>query len=161
MIPLIILAVLAGVPVLLAMIFRVNAIYLFLSLVAGDVLVKFLSDDVSLAVAMINRSPHVPMISQLSLLLLPILLTIFFMRRSIPAAKFVVYLLPLILTGLSVPVFALPLLTSGTQGAIFATPIGNALQNVQDLIVCTAAIMTLMLVWFSNRQHHGKHGKHH
>lgn len=161
MMPLIILAVLAGLPILLSIIFRVNAIYLFLSLLAGDILVKFLSDDVALALAMISRSTQVPMITQLTLLLLPVVMTIFFLRKSIPASKFVIHLLPLILTGLSIAVLALPLMTSGTQGAIFATPAGNLLRLTQDLIISVTAIMTLLLVWISNRQPHGKHGRHH
>lgn len=156
--PLILLAVLAVVPVFLALVFRVSAIYLFLSLAVGDLLVKYLSDDVSLTIDMVSRSSQVPMITALCLLFLPVVLTLSLLRKSLPTSKLMLHIVPLALTGLTAAVFALPLLDSNTQAEIFALPAGNILRQAQDLIVGVAGVSVLTLIWIS-RPHHGK-GKH-
>lgn len=147
MIPLILIGLIAGLPVVMTLLLRVNTVFLFLSMLVGDVLVKYLSDDVILALSGFMKSARLPMIAQLCLLFLPVVLTVLILRKSLPKSKVLIHILPLVFVGLSLAVLTLPLLTSGTQAAIFNTSAGRVLRNAQDLIVSVAGILVLMLAW--------------
>lgn len=161
MTPIILFAVLAGLPVLNALLMRVSAVFLFASIAVGNFLVLYLSDDVVLAVNAFTKGKNIPMIVQLSLLLAPIILTLYFLRKSMPKSKFLLHVVPIIGCGLSVAVLAVPLLPSEVQGQVFGIPSGDVFKNSQDLIVSVTAIMVLMLTWQSYRPHEGKRGKKH
>ena len=161
MTPIILLAVIAGVPVLYALLFRISAVFLFLSVVIGDLLVKYLSDDVSLALATMIRGPKVPMITQLVLLLLPVIMTMVWLRKSMPKLKLLLHIPALILSGLTLAVFTLSLLETSVQTEITSTPIGHAFNSSQDIIIGVASVSVLILAFISYRHREGKHGKHH
>lgn len=149
MIPLILLGLIAGVPVVLALLLRVSAVFLFLSILVGDVIVKYLSDDVILVLSGFVKGERLPMVTQLCLLFLPPVLVCIGLRKSLPRSKMLLHVLPLTFTGLGLAVLALPLLTSGTQAAIFGTSVGRLLRNSQDLIMSGAGVLVLMLAWHS------------
>ncbi len=159
MIPLILLSLIIGLPILISLLFRVSAVFLFLSMLVGDVLVKYLSDDVIMVVSGFIKSNRVPVIAQLLLLFLPVVMTLVVLRKSLPKSKLLVHVLPLIFVGLSLGVLALPLLTSGVQSTLFGTPAGRVFRNAQDLIMSGAGLMILMLAWQSYK--HKPDKKHH
>ncbi|MBA3758467.1 hypothetical protein H0X10_02450 [Candidatus Saccharibacteria bacterium] len=159
MTPIILFAVLAGLPILNALFMRVSAVFLFASIAIGNFLVIYLSDDVTLALNAFTKGQYVPMITQLTLLLSPVVLTLFFLRKSLPKSKVFLHILPLVGCGLSVAVLALPLLPSAVQSQIFGLPSADVFQNSQDLIVSVTAIMVLALMWQTYRPVEGKHGK--
>lgn len=159
MIPLIIIGALAFVPVLLALIFRVNAVFLFVSACIGYFLQFALSDDVDLALAVIIRGSNAVIVAQLTLFLVPILLTLFFLKKS--AGRIQLFqLAPLVMTGLFIAVLALPLLPPVTQQAIYDSAYGGNIKGAQDLVIAAASVSNLLLVWSMFK--HGKaHGRHH
>lgn len=159
--PIVLFAVLAGLPVLNALIMRVSAVFLFAGISAGNMLVLYLSDDVTLAINAFFKGKNIPMIVQLTLLLTPIVLTLFFLRKTTTRSKLFLHIVPLIGCGLSVAVLALPLLPSDVQGQIFGMPSGDVFKNSQDLIISLTAILVLMLMWHTYKPHEGKHGKKH
>ena len=117
MIPLIVLALVVGMPVLLALVFRVNAIFVFLSICAGYFLQFALSDDVDLAFATVVRGSDSIVVARLVLLVLPLLLTLLLVRKS-QGKSLIFQFVPLIFSGLFLAIIALPLLPAGTAGAI-------------------------------------------
>jgi hypothetical protein len=159
--PIVLFVVLAGLPVLNAIIFRVSAVFLFTSIAIGNFLVLYLSDDVILALNAFSKDRNIPMIVRLVLLLTPIVLTLFVLRKSLAKSKFIWHLIPLIGCGLSVAVLTLPLLPSDVQGQIFGMPSGDVFKNSQDLIISITAVMVLMLMWRGYNHTSGKHGKKH
>lgn len=162
MTPLIIVAAMAGVPFLLALILRVNAIYLFLSLMVGDIFVRYLSDDVALAVAAFVRNFNADYAVNLALLAAPFLLTLFILRKSVPKSKVLLNFVPLLLVSAVFVTLALPLLPGALQNDIIQTPAGDILKNSQDLTMSISAVVILVLVWMNARsKDHAKHGKHH
>lgn len=161
MIPIVLFAVIAGLPVLNALILRVSAIFLFASIAIGNLLVLYLSDDVVLALNAFSKDKNIPMTVQLILLLLPMVLTLFFLRKSMPRTKILLHVLPLIGCGLSVAVLVLPILPSELQGQIFGMPSGDIFKNSQDLIVSVTAVMVLMLMWHTYKPRDDKHHKKH
>jgi hypothetical protein len=161
MMPLILFAVLAGLPILNAIILRVSAVFLFASVAIGNLLVLYLSDDVVLALNAFSKDKNIPMIVQLVLLLLPVILTLFFLRKSTTRGKFFLHLIPIIGCGLSIAVLALPMLPNEVQGQIFGYPSGDVFKNSQDLIISITGILVLLLMWRTYKHHEGKHGKKH
>jgi hypothetical protein len=161
MTPIILLAVIAGVPVLYALLFRVNAIFLFLSVVTGDLLVRYLSDDVSLALATMVRNDKTTLITQFMLLLLPVAAALLWLRKTTPATKLLLHIPALLLTGLSLAVFTLPILDNGIKTQIVSDPIGHALNSGQDIIIGVSSISVLILAFISYKHREGKHGKRH
>ena len=160
MTPLILVAAMAGLPFLLALLLRVSAVYLFLSLLIGDVLVRYLSDDVTLAISTFSHNFHSDFAVQLGLLATPVVLTLLFLRRSLPGSKLLLHIVPLAATAAAFVVLVLPLLPGGVQHNIVVTPWGNVLKNAQDLILSVTGILVLLLAWLTGRHKNG-HGKHH
>lgn len=152
-------AVLAGLPVLNAILLRVSAIFLFASIAIGNLLVTYLGDDAILAVNAFSKDKNVPMIVQLTLLLLPVFLTLIVLRKSLAKSKFLLHLLPLIGCGLSLAVLAVPLLPADVQSQLFGFPSGDIFRNSQDLIVSITAVMILLLMWRGYRHDSAGHGK--
>ncbi len=158
MIPLIVIGAVALAPILLALIFRTHALYLFASICTGFFLQFALSDDVDLALATIIRGSNSMVIARLVLLGLPIVLTLFILRKT--AGKSLLFqLMPLIFSGLFLAAITLPLLPSGTEQAIYDSAYGGNIRGAQDLVIAAAVVSNLVLMW-TLFKHHGK-GKHH
>lgn len=162
MVPIVVFAVIAGLPVLNALILRVSAIFLFTSIAVGNFLVLYLSDDVTLALNAFSKDKNIPMIVHLVLLLTPVVLSLFFLRKTITSSKIILHLIPLIGCGLSIAVLTLPILPNEVQGQIFGLPSGDVFKNSQDLIVSITAVLVLLLMWRTYGQHaDGNHAKKH
>lgn len=161
MVPIVLFAVIAGLPILNALLMRVSAVFLFTSIAVGNFLVLYLSDDVVLAINAFSKNKNVPMIVQLVLLLSPVALTLIFLRKTTTRGKFLLHLIPLIGCGLSIAVLTLPILPTDLQAQIFGHPSGDVFKNSQDLIVGITAILVMLLMWREYRPHEGKHSKKH
>lgn len=163
--PIILLAAIAGVPILLGLLFRVSAIFMFVAAAAGSVLVTYMADDAGLALGMWVRNADSNMFAQFGLLLLPVVLTLLFMRKTMPKSKLLLHLPVLIAIGGMLAVLALPLMDSNAQAKIFTEQYGEKLQETQDVIVGVAAAGTLLLMWLTERhkadkKEKKKHKKH-
>lgn len=159
MLPLFIIGAVALAPILLALIFRTHATYLFISMCVGYFLQFALSDDVDLALATIIRGSNSMVIARFVLLALPIALTLFILRKT--AGKSVLFqFIPLIFTGLFLAAITLPLMPTGTEQAIYESPYGANIRGAQDLVITAAVISNLLLMW-SLFKHHGRKAKHH
>lgn len=158
MIPLIVIGAIALVPVLLALIFRVNALFLFTSIGIGYFLQFALSDDVDLALATIIRGSNSMIIARFALLALPIILTLILLRKT-AGKSLLLQLSPLLLSGCLLAVITLPLLPPGMEQAIYDSPYGGNIKGAQDLILAAAAVSNLLLMWalFKHGQEKGKH----
>lgn len=161
MTPLILLAAMVGLPFLLTLVARVSAVYLLLSLLVGDILVRYLGDDVVLVASTFMRNFHSDFAVQLVLLLLPVVLTLLLMRKSAPKSQFLLHILPLLAVSLAGLIVALPLLPGGLQHSLTSTPTGTVLKNSQDLIMAITGVAILMLAWLTGRHKEERSGKHH
>ncbi len=158
---LILLAVIAIVPVLLALLFRVSGVFLFLSVAAGNLLVLYLGDDAGLALGMIVRGQNAHMLAQCILLLLPVGLSLFLLKRTLPTSKVLLHVPLLVATGLTLAALSLPLLDSNAQEKVFANQYGALLRESQNIIVGVAAILTLLIMWLTYRHKADKKHKKH
>lgn len=159
MLPLIIIGAIVLVPVLFALIFRTHALYLFTSISVGYFLQFALSDDVDLALATIIKGSNSMVIARFVLLGLPILLTLFVLRKT--AGRSLLFQLgPLIFSGLFLAAITLPLLPPEMEQAIYDSAYGGNIRGAQDLVIAAAVLSNMVLMWTLFKQHHGKR-KHH
>lgn len=158
MMPLIVISAIVALPVLLALIFRVNAVFVFLSVCVGYFLQFALSDDVDLVLATIIQGSNSMVAARLTLLGLPVLVTLFVLRKT-RGKSFIFQLIPLILSGLFLATLALPLLPTTLEQDIYNAQFGNGIRQSQDLVIAAAAVsnLTLLYMLFRSKQTHGRH----
>ena len=156
---LVILAVIAGLPILLGLLLRVSAVFLFASIAAGSLLVTYMGDDASLALGMMVRGQDTNLIAQLILLLLPVGLTFLLLRKTMPRSKLLLHVPAVVMSGLALAALALPLLDAAAQEKIYANEYGNMLRESQDIIVGAAAVVVLLLMWVTYRHKEDKKHK--
>ncbi len=159
--PLIILAIITGLPLLLAILLRVKPLYLFVSLVTGYFWAEFLGDSAGLLVGTFTNVSNTDVITNVFLLLIPVLLTFILMRKTLSAASLPFQFILLVADSLLLATFLLPLLTPGLQGSIYLTDAGNIMRKSQDIIIVTVAGMHLLVMFLMRPKSHGKHGKRH
>lgn len=158
--PLILLGIIAGLPVFIGLLLRVNAVFLFMSVAAGYLLVSFVGDDADLAFGMIFSDADAPTIAAFVLQLSPVVLTILFLRKTLPRAKLLLHAIPSIAIGLALAVFVLSFLGQNVQDKVFDSTYGGLIESSRDVIVAIATVLTLLLAWLTYRDSDsGKRGK--
>ncbi len=162
MTPIIVLAIVVGTPVLLGLLFRVSSLYMYISVVVGQLLLTFVGDDAALAAGGFVKGQYSQMISSLFLLLMPLVVTFIFLRHTVPKSKLFFHLPAYVAVGGSLYIFLVPLLTAGVVGAILASPLGKAVNTSQDIIIAASGLIILSTMWLTGGHHErGHHGKHH
>jgi hypothetical protein len=160
---LITLGLIAGLPVVLLMVLRINATLVFLSLCLGNLLIQFLGNDTQSLLNLAAKRGHstsMPVI-QLILLLVPVLLTSIFMVRSVKGhGKLMWNFLPAAATGLVGALLVTPLLPAGLQESVTSSSYYGQLTKVQSLVVAVATLICLLFLWMQ-RPKHEKGAKHH
>ncbi len=156
--PLILLSALAVVPVVLILVFRINAALVFLALCAGSVLQTFVGDDVlqlfNSFVPSSNQALHVAV--RIGFLILPAVLTLLFMRKTVSGSRHVFNFIPALLTGMVTAILIIPLLTEGTKYTITTSSVWSQLQQFQGVLVGSAALTSFIFLWSNNRGHRKK-----
>ncbi len=161
--PLIVIGLLGGLPVLFILLLGANAAVAFLALCAGNLVAKYFGDD---AIKLFqtfssNTSPVTYSALRVALLLLPMLLTILFLRKNIHGVKHAVNVLPAILTGLVVMILTVPLLTDGTRGAIYATQAWTLISQMQGTVVGVAVVTSMLMLWTTHKRSRHDRRRHH
>lgn len=145
----------------LSLLFRVNALYLFISVMAGELLVRYVGDDAGLVIGSVVKDQNGPMIAQIALLLLPLILTFLLLRHTIPKSKILLHIIPLTSITISLTIFIVPLLAGSVQKSLLDSQVINDIIRAQDLIVVSTCIFVLGLMFMTSRHREAKHGKHH
>jgi len=162
MMPLIVIALLIGLPAALIFLLRANGSLVLLALCAGSVLQRFVGNDASklLDSYMSKNSGGTNTIAQLALLFVPALLTTLFLRKAVSSSKAKLNLLPAFGTGIIATLLAVPLLPGGLRHDLMQTSIWTSINQFQSAIVAGAITISLLLFWFTHpKPIKGKHGK--
>jgi hypothetical protein len=147
----IILGVVLGLPLVLGLLFRVNASYLFFSILAGEVLARYFGDDAELAIRTINRGDAVMAYAELAVLVIPVLLTVLFLRNSLSKGKVVFHIIPYAVMGVVFAAFVLPLLPNEVKAQVESTQYGKQLLQGSDAIIGAIVFLQLVTLWLTNR----------
>jgi hypothetical protein len=149
------------IPLVVAVVLRVNAVFLYLSVVVGKIMLIFVGDDAAVAAGGLIRGQNSQLISSMFLLLVPLVLTILLLKGSLPRTQVFLQFPALIATGATLYIFAVPLFTSGIVGSVLSSEIGKSVNSSQDLIIAASAVIVLVTMWVVNKTHHEHHHKKH
>src|SRR5262249_34149292 len=122
--PLIIIGLLIALPLFITFVFRINGGVIFFSFFTGSVFVQFFffyaTQLVNSFLPRTNQDFSTSVV-QLTLLLLPALLTMLFMRRSMTGTKTLVNIIPSAASGLLTALLVVPLLPPGTRYSLMGS----------------------------------------
>lgn len=156
MLPLIALGAVAAVPIVAAILWRVNSILLFTSVAVGDLLVRYLGEDASLITESFYKGPRAAMATKLTLLFLPVLFTLLFGKHSLSRFRAILHFVPIVATGIVLAFLTLPLLTGNFQASVYNSSFGTYIKNTQDMAIAGAGVASLVVAWLTNQQKHDK-----
>ncbi len=152
-------------PVLLFLILRVNASFVFLSVCLGAVLVDHVSGDAEMIVG--SFSPRTDSLSQttieLLLLLVPAVVTSIIMAFSVRGkARVFLNLFPAAATSMLLVLLAVPMLPRGLAFNLMTQDAWRILSNAEALVIGAGALVSLFFLWTQRRNFRAqeKHGKH-
>lgn len=152
----VILGILVGLPLLLALLFRVSAVFLFTSVASGALLTQYFADDASLVLNAFFTHSNVDQYVKLVLLVLPVLLTVYFLRKTLSGTQILFHLVPLVVTSAAFAALVMTALPGGVRYDLMNNSAGKVLESSQNLLVAASSILTLLLMWFTMRHHKGK-----
>lgn len=154
----ILLAIVGGLPLLLVLILRLSAIHFFISVASGILLSQYTSSDTLFALDAFFSHQNLDSIIRLGLLLLPVLLTLFFLRKTLATSKLVLHFLPIVVTSAALSTFIVEALPGGIKHQILTDKIGQFADNAQTGLIAASVILTLILIWLTKR--HSPEKKH-
>ena len=163
--PEIILIGLFAIPIVVLFLLRVNAAIVFLSLCLGSVLVDFAGNDLAsfMAGASAGANTTESMV-QIALLLLPALLTILFMIKTVRGKyKKFLNIIPSIGVGGLLVLLVVPQLSPAMQENITQIDLWQTVQGMQAAVVAVSAFVCLgfLLVMRPKAPVEDKHAKKH
>lgn len=157
--PLFVLAGLIGLPLVLSVFLRVKPLYLFVSIVTGYFWVEFLGETAEIAFSSLLKVSNPEVVINVGLLLIPVVLTLFIMRKTLSTAALPFQFFLLAADSLLLATFLLPLLTSGVQGSVYGTEVGDTMRSAYDVVIAGVAGLHLLVMLVMRPKVHGK-GKH-
>lgn len=148
-------------PVVLLTVLRASATLVFLGLCLGYVVMQFLGADArSFAAMFLGHEAVSANLLQLALLLIPPLLTMVFMARTVRGTRLLVNLIPAAAAGCLMVLLVVPLLSPGLSHAIMDMPLWHQAVRLQGLVIGTGALISLLFLWMLRPGRAGeKHGK--
>jgi len=155
------LALVAGIPALFSILFRVNSIYVFVSIAAGYLLENFAGDTATLVVRSFVNGSNTDLVTKLVLFGLPIFLTLLMLRKTTPKRQFIFQLIPWVANGALIVVLTIPLMSDGVRGAILLNRVGYNINQANEAIIAGAVILQLLLLWGFGKKHDKSPSKKH
>jgi hypothetical protein len=154
MAPAILIGILA-VPVVIMTVLRINASLVFLSACLGSVLVRYVGpDSLDLIHLFAPKSGNITEATlQLILLLVPVVLTMLIMIRSVKGGKVAFNILPAAGASFLLLLLIQPLLSPGLSGTITGSAMWAQIEKMQDLVVGVSALLCLLFLWLQRPKH--------
>lgn len=147
----IILGFLFGLPLLVGLLFRVNTSFLFVSILAAEILERYFRYDAELVLRTFLKNEAILAYTGLVMLVVPVLLTGVFLHGSLSRARSLMHFLPLVLCGIVFAAFAGPLLPAVIQAEVIQVPAGAILLDSAQLIVGVTVLLQLLALWFLSK----------
>lgn len=150
----------AAVPLILITIFRVKPLYVFVSVITGYFWSEFLGESAGLIVGSMVRNENADFVTQIGLLLLPVVLTLLIMKKTLSTNALPFQFFLLVANSVLLITFLLPLLPPGQQGAIYQTNAGNSLRQSHDVLIAGIVGMHVLFMWIMRPQQPHAKKKH-
>ena len=150
-----------GVPIVLMTVLRINAPLVFLSACLGSVLLQFVGKEAMTMVDLFAPGKTTSLQTvQLALVLIPIVLTMLFMIRSVKGNRVFVNIFPAIAASFLVLFLVKPLLSAGAVQSIESVSFWPTIERLQELIVGLGALICLFFLWLQRPKHEEPGKKH-
>ena len=156
----IILAILVGIPIVSAVLFRISGILLFVGAATGILLSQYIAEDTNIVLNSFTNNSSFDQYIKLGLLLLPVLLVIVFLRKTVSAGQLVLHIVPIVVTSAALATVAMHLMPGGVAYNLLQNPFGKTANTSQNILISASALLTLILALLTAR-HRGGRGKHH
>lgn len=150
-----ILGAIVGFPLVLGLVWRVGAPHLFFALMAGELLARYFGHESDF----INVSEQAGHIIEPIMVILPVILTGLFLRKTISTGKTVLHIIPLLVTGFIMAVFLLPIMPESIQEIVSANEIGEYILSFNAPIIGVVVVTQLVYLWIINRRQHRHAGE--
>ena len=144
----IVLIFLFGYPLLIGALFRVNTSFLFVTILAAELLERYFRDDAELVLRTVTTNEQLLAYTGFVMLIIPLLLTGIFLKGSLTRSKTILHFIPLILCGVVFAAFAAPILPVDIQNALVDHYIGALLIGYAKLIVGITVFLQLLALLF-------------
>lgn len=148
-------------PLALGLLFRTSTSHIFFSLMAGELLGRYFGHDVEVQTQPILQRPEWTGYGEVALIVIPVLLTAFFLRNTISRNRIMLHIVPLLLTGIVAAAFVLPVLPAFLQTDIRAIPLGSWLLDLNRAIVGSVVTLQLVALWLLTRKEHARKKQKH
>ena len=163
MLSIVIVACLILLPLLLILVLRAHGAIAFMSLCLGSVLVTYAAPDMTDFLTQFGgfSSLLTEQWIKLGLLILPLIFTLIFTRKSISGSKLMLNFVPALATGLLLALLVIPLLPSDLQHTIEGYDAWQTLTNLRTAVLLGGAFFSLMSLLMTSRpsKHEDKHKK--
>lgn len=158
--PLILLGLLAGAPLALFTVLRVKPLYIFVSIITGNLWVQYLGEPADLTVRSLVHVSHPDVVARIMLLLIPLVITLLLMRKSLPASALPFQFFLLVANSILLAVFVINLLPIGVRASLYSTNPGNVVRQANDVLIPGIAGLHVLVMWIMRPKNHEGHGKH-
>lgn len=152
----IILYVTLTLPLLIGVLFRVNASHVFFSLMAGELLGRYFGHDIDIRTQPIIENSLFHGFGEVALILLPMFITAFFLRKSVSTSRLLLHVPLLIITGVICGAFVFPVLPDVIQSDISKTLLGGWIVELNRIIVGVMVLLQLVALWLFTKKEKSK-----
>ncbi len=155
-----ILAAAVGVIALVLLLLRTNAGVVFFSLCAGSVLASQLGGQASLLSSSVIKDGDVNHgVVYIAMIVLPAILSAFFMRKSVKSSKMLFNVIPAVAVGALTALLVIPLIPSDVRFQLTNNSTWDLLIRYQPAILVGGIVSSVLLLALSS--HHDKKEKRH
>ncbi len=156
------LAVLILLPAVLTYFLRSNAAVAFLALCGGFTVITLSGSEIEQLLGKTKITSLTSSNVDLILLIVPLVLTLFFTVRSVPADKQrFIQVIPALCAGGLLAIVAAPMLNNALNINVADASVWQNLQKAQTYVVGLGLLVSLLLIWTSSLMHKSSHGKKH
>ncbi len=156
--PVILLGLIMGLPLILFAVLRVKPLYLFTTIITGYLWVQYLGEPAELMLDSLVNMRYPDVVARLILLLLPLALTLFFMKGSLPASSLPFQFFLLVANSLLLGTIVINNLTPGLQASLQSTNAGSIAHQSSDVLIAGIAGLHVLVMWIMRPRHDSGHG---
>lgn len=155
----ILLVAILGFPLALGLLFRVASSHIFFSLMAGELLARYFGEDLEQIIKSLTLNETIAHYAELLILIMPMLLTAFFLKGTMKRRHLLWQMIPLAITGVVFAAFVLPILPENVQDYISKEKFGEYLLTLDSAVIAIVVCAQLIALWVQNRMAHAKEAK--
>jgi hypothetical protein len=160
--PTLVLLICAGALSLLSLVLRVNAVAIFLTLIAGALVSKLTASDITQVVnSIVTTGLPMASIVQLCILVVAPIVLLFGLKGSVSVGGLILQIVPAVAAGVLLVYFATSMLPYGTQNKILNSNLYGLVNPYFGLAAAAGLFASVLSLWALKPKHHGDHKKHH